>query len=489
MKKTLTFLMMSSLGIGIAFGQSGFETNCFSILVGRKASADGSVFFAHNEDDLNDHNYVDLHKVPRIRHAIGEKQYFLYNTDSIAEVPETHAYFWITGSKYIEEQYLNEWGVAVTSNSSQSKVQNGNGKIGHNLRKIVIERARTAREAVKVAGSLVDTYGYASSGRVYLMADPNEAWVFEAANGKHWIARRVPDDEVVIVPNFYVIDDFNKSDTLNYLASPDIVEYAVENGWYDPRTDRTFNFRKVYGHGNRLDANWNIARKLVILNQLSDRQYRFDDDFPFSFKPKRKISLQMLMTALQNHYTDPGCEYMDGTPHHASGFGVKDTLTVCNLYNDYSCVTQLRNWLPPEIGNINWIAPRYPCIQPFIPWYYGIDKISPNYEKDIVEDALANFNNKNRNYFELYPDHACWVFDAFANKMDSCYAEEIKAVGKWKADFQKKIFKTVGSEESEIVDTYRLDPGKALRELTELSNHLADQALEETKDRLRKPAK
>jgi dipeptidase len=489
MKKTMTLILIFGLNTYHAFGQSKSETNCFTILVGRKASTDGSVFMAHNEDDLNDHNYVDLHKVPRIRHEIGEKQYFLYNTDSIPEVAETYAYFWITGSKYIEEQYLNEWGVAVTSNSSQSKVQNGNGRIGHNLRKIVIERARTAREAVRIAGSIVDTYGYASSGRVYFMVDPNEAWVFEVANGKHWIARRVPDDQVVIVPNYYIIDNFNKADTLNYLASPDIVEYAVMNGWYDPRTGKTFNFRKVYGHGNRMDAVWNIDRKLAILNQLSDRQYKFNDDFPFSFKPKRKISLQALMTALQNHYEGLVFGNKTGTPHHPSNFGVKDPLTICNIYNDYSCVTQLRNWLPPEIGNVNWIAPRYPCIQPFIPWYCGISKISGNFEKETWNDALANFNNKNRNFIELYPDHACWVFDAFANKMDSCYVKEIKSIGKWKADFQKDIFKTVGREEAGIIDTYRSDPERALRELTDLSNHLADRALAETKDKLKKQIK
>ena len=224
MKFLLAVVLGSSLSIATCFSQ-----NCFTILVGKNASSDGSVLIAHNEDDLNDHNFVDLHKVPRIKHAAGEKQIFLGNADSLDEAAETFAYFWITGSKYAEDQYLNEWGVAITSNSSQSKVLNGNGAIGHNLRRIVIERARTAREAVKIAGSLVEKYGYASSGRVYSIADPNEAWVFEAANGKHWIARRVPDDEVAIIPNYYVIDDFRETDTTNFLASADIIKYAAEN--------------------------------------------------------------------------------------------------------------------------------------------------------------------------------------------------------------------------------------------------------------------
>jgi dipeptidase len=167
MKALLVVMLISGFSFTMGFCQDESGHNCFTILVGKDASSDGSVFIAHNEDDLNDHNFVDLHKVPRIQHQGGEKQIFLNNTDSLDEVAETFGYFWITGSKYSEEQYLNEWGVAITSNSSQSKVLNGNGRIDHNLRRIVIERARTAREAVKIAGMMVEKFGNASSGRIY----------------------------------------------------------------------------------------------------------------------------------------------------------------------------------------------------------------------------------------------------------------------------------------------------------------------------------
>ena len=484
MMKNLTVLaLVSSLCTAMCFCQ-----NCFTILVGKNASRDGSVLVAHNEDDLNDHNFVDLHKVPRIKHAAGERQIFLNNTDSLDEVAETFAYFWITGSKYVEDQYLNEWGVAITSNSSQSNVQNGNGRIDHNLRRIVIERARTAREAVKTAGMIVEKYGYASSGRVYAIADPNEAWVLEVANGKHWIARRVPDDEVAIIPNYYVIDDFHEADTTNFLASTDILEYAIANGWYDSHTNASFNFRKVYGHRNRLDAIWNIARKWVIIDQLAAQRYDFYADFPFSITPRHKIDIQTLIIALGNHYE--GTRFASDTslnfssPHHRSGLGVKDSLTVCNLYNDFSCIIQLRSWLPAEIGNILWISPRYPCIQPFIPWYYGTKKISSGYEKATYADALENYNNRNRNYIELYPDHACWVFDDFANLADSCYGREIESVREWKSKFQTIVFETVKEQESKIVSTYESDRDAGLLAVTDLSNGFAERVLNETKERL-----
>ncbi len=483
----MALLLFGGLSFSDAICQDNSAPDCFTILVGKNASSDGSVLIAHNEDDLNDHNFVDLHKVPRIRHSAGEKQIFLNGTDSLDEVTETYSYFWITGSKYAEEQYLNEWGVALTSNSSQSKVLDGNGRIDHNLRRIVIERARTAKEAVRLAGWIVERFGYASSGRIYSIADPNEAWVFEVVNGKHWIARRVPDDEVVIIPNYYVIDAFRKPDTTDFLSSPDIIEYAVAHGWHDPQRDTAFNFRKAYCHRNRYDAVWNVARKWAILNLMSERQYRYDDVFPFSIKPRQKVSAQMLFALLGNHYEGTGFEpklFLNGYPHRRSGLRVSDTLTVCNLYNDWSSVTQLRNYLPAGIGNIIWLAPRYPCLQPFIPWYYGIAQIPPDYEKATYTEALANYNNKNRDYIDLYPGHACWVFDDFANKVDSCYGEVIEPLKGWKSAFQEEIMRTIEAREGEIARVYRSNPRKALQMASELTTGFAEKDLRETREKL-----
>jgi dipeptidase len=144
----------------------------------------------------------------------------------------------------------------------------------------------------------------------------------------------------------------------------------------------------------------------------------------------------------------------------------------------------LRSWLPAEIGNVLWIAPRYPCIQPFIPWYYGITKISPDYEKAPYEEALANYNNKNRNYIGLYPDHACWVFDDFANKVDSCYGKESTKIREWKGGFQREVFEAVNEKETTITELFKSDRAGALRALTDLTNAFAERDLRETKEKL-----
>jgi dipeptidase len=482
MKDLWILILVTSLNFSNAKGQSDFDLNCFSILVGKHASIDGSLFFAHNEDDQGI-NFVDLHKIPRILHQHGDRQIFAFGSDSIDEPEETFGYLWISGAAYNEEQYLNEFGVAITSNSSRSNVVNGNGRIGHNLRRIVAERAKTSREGVKIAGKLVEKYGYGSSGRVYSIVDPNEAWVFEVANGKHWIARRVPDDEVVIIPNYYVIDKFDKQDTLNYLSSPDIVEYAVSNGWYDPESDKIFNFRKAYCRIDRLEAQFNIARKWVVLNKLSEKQFGLGEDFPFSVKPKHKVSVQELMELMQNHYENTKFVTNPSDPNGCTHYNL-DTMRICNSYNDYSCITQLRNWLPADIGNVMWIAPRYPCIQPFIPWYYGINKIPSGYEKASNTDALRDYNLKNRDYKSMYPDHACWVFDDFASKTDRCDGKEIKSVRKWKSAFDRTVSKTVERKEGEIIAIYRTNTTLAKQMLTDLTTGYAERVLSETREKL-----
>jgi dipeptidase len=483
MRRALVMILASSFVLPRVFAQE-----CFTVVVGKNASADGSVLIAHNEDDMNEHNFVDLHKVPRRIHAHGERQVFLFGRDSIDEVRETYSYFWITGSQYNEDQYLNEWGVAITSNSSRSNVENGNGRIEHDLRRIVIQRARTAKEAVRIAGMLVERYGYASSGRIYSIADPNEAWIFEVANGKFWIARRVPDDQIVIVPNYYVIDDFHGRDTANYLVSPGLIEYAEQKGWYDPRREQTFNFRKAFGRKDRLDALWNIGRKWVVLDRLAAEHFSITADFPFSVKPKRKVDLQTLMLILGNHYENTPLHYdttsSPGSPHHRNSFGVCDTMTVCNVYTDFSLVVQLRGWLPTEIGNVMWIAPRYACIQPFIPWYFGVTRISPDFEKATIEDALANVNNKNRPFRELYPTDACWAFDDMANRVDSSSVSERDSMRKWRDAFQAEVFEGVMRGEREAGELISSHPENGLEIVTRLSNDFADRALRETRERL-----
>ena len=140
----------------------------------------------------------------------------------------------------VSDVLMNQFGVSIASNGCPSREDKGEftGEgVLYEVRMAVAKYARTAREAVSVIGSMVETFGYKGSGRSYIVADPSEGWVVSVVKGKHWVAQRVPDDKVMTIPNYYVIQDIDLDDEVNFAGSEDIVEYAISRGWYDPEKD------------------------------------------------------------------------------------------------------------------------------------------------------------------------------------------------------------------------------------------------------------
>lgn len=376
-KKIVLTLVLSSLiflflSIQISAAEKAEHYNCYTILVGKKASISGAVLFAHNEDDWGD-QVVYWYKVPRQRHAAGEV-YTLKHGGKLPQVVETWGYLWLEiPDMDFADSFLNEWGVAIASNACPSRRDEADltdGGIDYDLRRLIAERARTAREGVKLAGQLIEHFGYNSSGRTYSIADPNEVWLLAVVRGKLWLAQRVPDDAVAIIPNYYIIGEVNLNDTLNFLTAPAIVTYAIEQGWYRPDSNQPFNFRLTYSNPDELTNINNRARHWRGLNTLAARSFALTEPFPTTFKPKQKISRTDLFQVLRQHYenTDLDCS---GNPH------ANPTKTVCSEANQYGFVAELRNWLPPAIGAIIWIAPRRPCVMPFFPIYVGVSQLPP----------------------------------------------------------------------------------------------------------------
>jgi len=448
--------------------EKGF--NCFSILVGKNASVDGSVLFAHNEDD-GGVQLVNYYKVPRIKHEKDEIITFR-NGAVISQAAETNEYLWFEmPGMEVSDSYINEWGVAIASDVCNSREQNGelkNGGITYWLRRLVIERAKSAKEGIKIAGELIQEYGYASSGRTYVIADPNEGWMLSAVFGKHWVAQRIPDDHVAVLPNYYTIGEIDLADTTNFFGSPDIIDYAVQQGWYNPESDGKFHFAQVYSQPEALTSTGNIHRMWRGINLITGENYTVDDEFPFSLKPKKKISLQDLKNVLRDHYEGTELDntqgYKLGNPHQ------ENSAAICANSTQYGFIAQLRNWLPLEIGAVVWLAQRRPDSQAFIPWYSGINKIPAGYAYGDFKSALEQHFNPLESIHEKTNKHAFWAFVTLAEWIDEDYGKRIKRVQqKWEGIEEKVINDQLGFEKK-VLKIYEMSPLIARQLLTKYSS-------------------
>lgn len=459
-----------------------YSPNCFTILAGKNTTTDGSVLLAHNEDDGGELT-VDWYKVPSSVHQSTEK-INLKNGGTLKQAKETFGFLWLSMTNLeFSDSYQNQWGVTIVSNGCPSREREGelvSGGIGYYLRRIMAERAKTAKEAVTIAGEIIREVGYSGSGRSYCIADPNEAWVLAVVKGKHWVAQRVPDDEVAIIPNYYTIEEIDLEDTLNFLGSTDIIDYAIKKGWYNPAGNKKFNFRLSYSAQRELKAIWNIPRHWHSINMLSEKQFGYFSNFPFSFVPYKKLSIQDIMVVLQNHFEgtqfEMNPEFNNGNPHE------NVAMPICNETTQYGLVAQLRNWLPVDIGTVLWIAPRRPCVQPFVPWYLGINSIPKDYLRGDYKKALDMKFTKQRNK-DINSNHAFLVFADYASKIDADYGSKISGARELKNNFEKKIFRNQSDFESNVIKIYKENPKKGKEILTEYTSNLANQILKMTKEK------
>ncbi len=393
------------------------DQNCFSIVVGKDASADGWVIMGHNEDDSAP-QAVNHRKVPPRRDA-GPETVTLYNGGQITLSGDRWGYFQaeLPGMLF-SDSYLNEKGVCITSDqcpSREDQPELTDGGITKELRRLVAQQAATAREGVKIAGRLVERFGYGSLGRTYIISDPYEGWLFAVVNGKRWIARRVPDDEVAVIANTYSIHEVDLSDTLNFLASADIVSYAEERGWYDARRDGEFDFAATYALYHTAEDSNNLCRQWAGLNCFAADSVPFSQNLPFSVSPAGKVSAADVMRALRNHYEGTPLAQAVQSPADAHKNRIS---TICNRNTMTSFVVQLRGDMPADIGSVYWVALAPPCASVYVPFHFGISGFPEGYYTDDKRPSIEEFERHTLTPFKADPGEAFWTFSNFFSHFD-----------------------------------------------------------------------
>lgn len=429
--KKLVFIVSFSLLILLFVSSYSFSdtlsqipqnfAGCTSLLVGKDASVDGSTMVTHSADcGLCDYT---IEYVPAADHKEGEmKQIYWYKqyTDgetnvpvdsgaAIPEVPHTYAY---TRTFF---GLMNEHQVGIgesTVISKPSEMLNNDAALFPvtNLSMIALERAKTAREAIKVMGELAEKYGYKnydSMGESLSVSDPKEVWLFEIVGpgplwkpgsdmlGAAWVAQRVPDDEVGVIANASRIGEINLDDEDHFMASSNILTLAEKMNLWDSDSGIPFSWRKVYGSyyteafprefcSLRVWDAFRLVNPSVKIDPKSDA-----DTWVFSIKPAEKLSVRDVMNIHRSAFE--GTQY-DTTKGLASGpfhspyrFGGSPFVIDGKNYfwshpigfmeTEYTVIQQARDWLPDPIGGITWFGAACNKGTIFVPFYCGLKKL------------------------------------------------------------------------------------------------------------------
>ncbi len=389
---------------------------CFSIIVGKNASKTGKVIVAHNEDDspmknLNIFYAGNIDKPTEIT---------LYSNEKIFLKPPIYKILWFNLEGFLfSDSYINENGVVVFSDACNSIFKSEKAKekgITYYLRRLIALKAKNAREGVKIAAKYIDKFGYSSSGRTYIIADENEGWMLAVAAGKYWVAARVPDDAVATIPNFYTIREVNISDTSNYYISDAVLQYVkskklIKNG--------SFDFATIFADKNSLNHPGNIYRQWGAFYLLSDLKLKPNDRFPFCFKPEQKVSIEDLKKVLRYHYEDTKYDLSENYKISPNKTKIR---TICTEATVYSLIVE-----PNKNNTLIWFSPISPDLSPYIPIFWGIDKIDAAFYSKHFDDETKTikfqfdstntkksyniFNEFNKfrnlandNYFKVYKD-------------------------------------------------------------------------------------
>jgi len=281
------------------------EQNCFTLVIGKRASVDGHVIIAHNED-----NY------PEAEQGLMMEEGSLNNPFAYTELPgniqvrnSLRSYqYW--GLVMPDQQYSNIlWnsrGVILLSNRCDSRdpgrIPGSPGVGGAEFRRLIIQRSSSARQGIKNISTLIERYGYNASGRSIILCDSKEAWIMALLPSGHWVAQRVPDNHIAVIANSFTIQEINFQDNKNLLMSEGIVEHAEKYGLFN-KDEGPFSFEKSFASAYQRVADYNLFRQQSGYFRLSHRiaELNSNNVLPFSIAVDEKIQKEQIMLALRDH--------------------------------------------------------------------------------------------------------------------------------------------------------------------------------------------
>ena len=390
---------------------------CTNLIVGKNASADGSVIVSYSADDFGSFGY--LRHFAAGKHGKGSmRPVYNWETNNYAgEIEEAAETYNVIGN-------MNEHQLTITETTfgGRPELVDSTGLLDYgSLIYITLQRAKTAREAIRVMTDLIDRYGYNSGGESFTIADENEAWVMDligkgpGRKGAVWVAMRVPDDCICAHANQSRIRRFPMDDPENCLYAKDVVELAREKGYYKGK-DSDFSFCEAYAPADFSALRFCEARVWSFFNRYAEGMDRYlpyasgedlqGEPMPLFVRPERKLSVQDVKDMMRDHYEgtplalddDPGMGPFEApyrpTPltWSVDGKTYFNERPISTQQSAFVMVSQMRSWLPDYVGGVLWFGCDDANMMAFTPVYCCTDLV-PECYSDKVADGL-NFSFK-----------------------------------------------------------------------------------------------
>jgi len=464
---------------------------CTNLIVGKKASNDGSVMCSYSADDYG--MFIGLCHFPAGKHAKGEmRKIYDWDTNEYhGEIPEAAETYNVIGN-------INEYQVSIgeTTFGGRGEMVDTTGILDYgSLIYIALQRSKTAREAIKVMTELTETYGYCSEGETFTICDKDEAWIMEmmgkgpGSKGVVWVALRIPDDAICAHANQSRIRTFDMKDKKNVIVSKDCIGYARRMGWFSG-ADKDFSFCDAYAAPDFSGRRICDARVWSFFNHFSDSMSRYipyvegklsgTEPLPLWIVPDRKVSLQDMEACMRDHYEgtpfsldkDPGRGVWNmpyrPTPLTYTVDGKKyfNERPISTQQSAFSYVAQLRSWLPRQIGGILWFGNDDGNMVAFTPVYCG-NTVSPECYDTPGADALT-FSNKN----------AFWVCNWVSNMVYPRYSLMFPSLKEVRDSLEQSYFANQPKVEEKALSLYAHSPAEAVKYLNDYSNTVARQMLD-----------
>ncbi len=463
---------------------------CTNIIVGKKASKDGSVFVSYSADSYGAYGVMQHYNAST--HKKGDKRIVRdWETNKyLGEIDEAPITYNVVGN--INEFQLT---IAETTFGGREELVDTTGIIDYgSLIYITLQRAKTAREAIKIMDELVNRYGYCSEGETFSIADPNEAFIMEMVGkagkerGAVWVAVRIPDEAVCVHANQSRIHQFLKLPKQQVLYSKDVISFARKMKLYEGK-DIDFDFAKTYCPLNFDGARYCEARVWTVYNRFAKGMEKYLDyasgnnidaaPLPLYIYPDRPVSFDDVMSAMGDHYentpfdmtNDPGAgPYL--SPYRPRPLAWKyneqtyfNERPVGTQQSSFSFISQMRSSLPNPIGGILWFANDDAHTSPYTPVYC------------CVREVPSCYTLKYGNAVKFSLKSAFWVQNWVSNMVYPRYSQVYPDVKRVIDELHQKHFTAQNNIETTAQDLYKTNPENTIAFLTKYSNRMAEEMM------------